>query len=745
MKFFGFELRRSHSKGTEKQAGGGLRQVHIPFLWQQQYGDELSTEHDYEGLVHAYKNWVYTFANKNAVNVAQVPLRLYVAKQSAGEKLFFRSKIISKRQEKLIESNAGIQRLACVKGAAQIEELTEHPFLSLMQNVNPFMNQFDLLEQTDLYQEVTGDSYWRLMFDEIGRPAQIWIMPSQFMRIVPSKEEFIKEYRFRSGWMVDSMPIAREEIIHFKFPSLTSVYYGMSPLAANVETHNIDVNMNRYDSNLLKHGGRIDGYFKAEGDAPIEDEDFKRAKEELKDAFGGAERSGNNMPLLQKITFVPIGLPPKEMSFLRGRKWTKEMLANAYGQSLGMYDENATRANSEMADYTYKRDTVRPRCIRMEEKINEQVMPLYDDSIFVMFDNPVPEDRDFELRERTEHVKAKITTINEERIKIGLEPMPWGDVPIASITEVPFGEFFGGQSPEQMTAGIKKKEQLQSDEDHIGDDGIDNPLADSADKARAEWWHKFAAQEDLHEGKVRKELKALFEEQKKEVLQNLKKFQRFTGKRGRVKISLNDLLFSKAAWDKLFSERMNKHVDETAEAGIDYGTEQLTAAGAEVEIGRRQVSDFIKRYNVRLSEKIWPDVNETTYEALKATTLESVAADESIDELRKRVDSVMDNAITYRSERIARSETVRAFNTGSIESWKISDVVEGKEWNAELDDRTCEYCLLMDGKTTGLEENYFDEGDSMAGAQERMVFDYSDIPSPPLHPNCRCALLAVLK
>uniref|UniRef100_A0A6M3KYS7 Putative capsid morphogenesis protein n=1 Tax=viral metagenome TaxID=1070528 RepID=A0A6M3KYS7_9ZZZZ len=65
------------------------------------------------------------------------------------------------------------------------------------------------------------------------------------------------------------------------------------------------------------------------------------------------------------------------------------------------------------------------------------------------------------------------------------------------------------------------------------------------------------------------------------------------------------------------------------------------------------------------------------------------------------------------------------------------DVIEGVEWSAVLDDRTCPICGPLDGT-----KYYFEPG-------ERAGFD--DIPAgvsgnrPPRHARCRCELLAITK
>jgi hypothetical protein len=54
----------------------------------------------------------------------------------------------------------------------------------------------------------------------------------------------------------------------------------------------------------------------------------------------------------------------------------------------------------------------------------------------------------------------------------------------------------------------------------------------------------------------------------------------------------------------------------------------------------------------------------------------------------------------------------------------------------------------MDGTVVDLDENFFDQGDEQTadwrGQEIVMRYDYSDVNGPPLHPNCRCVLVAEL-
>ncbi len=68
--------------------------------------------------------------------------------------------------------------------------------------------------------------------------------------------------------------------------------------------------------------------------------------------------------------------------------------------------------------------------------------------------------------------------------------------------------------------------------------------------------------------------------------------------------------------------------------------------------------------------------------------------------------------LKYRAEAIARTESIRASNTGQAAVWAKA-VKQGllprdqeREWEVSGDDRTCEICLGLDGVRVGLDEEF---------------------------------------
>jgi SPP1 gp7 family putative phage head morphogenesis protein len=79
-----------------------------------------------------------------------------------------------------------------------------------------------------------------------------------------------------------------------------------------------------------------------------------------------------------------------------------------------------------------------------------------------------------------------------------------------------------------------------------------------------------------------------------------------------------------------------------------------------------------------------------------------------------------------RAEMIARTESAKADVAGNIEGWRVSGVVDKKEWIAAPD--CCDDCQELDGQIVDLDDSF--DGDGGDG--------------PPLHPRCRCNVLPVL-
>jgi len=664
---------------------------------------------DFDAQVSAYRDTVFSCVNINATAMAGVPLRLYVAKGSK-EKIFrlTETKPVSKQQKDYLFSEASLQPY--LRKAVDIEEVIDHPFFDLMRNVNGFNNQFDLKELTTIFLELTGNGYWYLPRNGLGIPAEVWVLYSQWMKVIPDPKRVIKGYVLQRGMKI--IKFDESEIVHFKYPSPSSEFYGMGPLMGAANAYNLEKDMTDYEKAMFENMGRPDIAILAK--KGLEDKDKReRLGKMWKGAYGGPKKAGKVAVLQGDLDIKDFGFAPREMSYLGGRKRVKEMIANAFGIPMSMLTTEAVNlANAKAGNYQHAKNAILPRCRRFEEKLNEKLLPIYDEKLFSAFDSPVPEDKEFRLKEIESHIKSFYSNVNQERQVDGLEMVPWGDDILVPMNLMPLG---------QPAKGVKEKEEFDR---LVGDvageiaDQLRNGESSAEDeKLRDRKWQIFIRRQSPYERKFTIKLKELFRLQEKEVLANMKRSPKAVKKGWK-----EDWLFNEKLWIARFGKEGRPFIGGVMET---VGTSTLgdLAVGIDFDIDNPRAQKWL---GTRL-EQYSKSVNGTTLDSIKRTLREGVAEGESIPKLRKRVQGVFDGCSRYRAQMISRTETGTASGQGSLEAYRQSGVVEKKEWLAAPD--SCDDCLANEAEGPIPLEGTFTSGDS----------------TPTAHPNCRCAISPVVE
>ena len=120
-----------------------------------------------------------------------------------------------------------------------------------------------------------------------------------------------------------------------------------------------------------------------------------------------------------------------DLAALADMKATKEDVCNAFHVPISFLSSETNLANLQAAEHQHMSKAVTPRLQRRDEKLNEQLLPLYDPTgrLFLASEDPVPVNREQTAKEQELNLKYGVTTINEVRGVQGLAPVPWGDVP----------------------------------------------------------------------------------------------------------------------------------------------------------------------------------------------------------------------------------------------------------------------------------------------------------------------------
>jgi SPP1 gp7 family putative phage head morphogenesis protein len=404
-------------------------------------------------------------------------------------------------------------------------------------------------------------------------------------------------------------------------------------------------------------------------------------------------------------------------------------------------------------------EVIVPEIKQIVEKLNEEMM--YEDfglEYYYDFVDPTPANRELQLRENSEGIQFGYKLINEVRKREGDVPIKGGWSLYMPIMQQAVG---GLPAEEQKKAWTKAVKEISRDSD------INEKLIKDHEKSKIKKY-SFAGRSELRKylkfkeniqkkisNELHKKIKKSVEPTKRPMLvgDELRKVyantinKKIDAKSNKLKPAMDDFALKqkirvlaklaklvksqkKISTAKIFNTE--KEYEMSIDFIVPYIEEFLKEAGMEslnsiapqedFNMGVKRVQTFIKKRSELFAES----VNNTTLQGIEDTLAEGIEASEGIRQLTDRVEEVYSYFPMYRSEVIARTEATAANNEGILESFKQSDVVNGKEWINAGDGRVREehqdYPIGVGGEIVGTEETFTN------GLQY------------PQEYNCRCVL-----
>ena len=438
---------------TTQQAWGDFN-GYLSYLMRWVKGDRFISK-DSPTLINAYYGTVYSCIDKRSKGVAGTRWRLFTTKQSNS-----RSKTLTTKQKDYLFSLPSLTKNT--KSATDIIEITDHPILDLFWDTNDIQNEYQLKIGTVAYQDIEGTCYWNIIKGPI-KPIAIEFIPPQYMtpilEIINGKPTGkISHYIYKNG--KDEIRYEIDEIVQFSYFNPITKLKGFSPTRAACESVSLDHGMVDFLFDALANRLRQEVILTSEGQLqkPII-ESIQAQMEEYRTT------KKDRMPVLPgNLKPITLSGNMRDLPFVQNRRYERELISNVFGVPISMFStESSNRAVQEASEYEFSKYTVFPMCEQIQQQINQQLIPMYgDDSFFISFDNPIPANKEQELKETTELVKTNVMTINEARLKNKLDPFPedyiWtaqGLIPISAI----------GMSPDEQGKQFAKaiKKELSND------------------------------------------------------------------------------------------------------------------------------------------------------------------------------------------------------------------------------------------------------------------------------------------
>ena len=480
------------------------------------------------------------------------------------------------------------------------------------------------------------------------------------------------------------VPFGKREIVYMKRNPLSNSVYGWSPMQSLKEVLNSLIYAIQHNKDQFTDDTIPKGVVQLTGATTEDINAFKiqwNGQMKKKNRYGEWVKNFFKIPIVgTDAKFIRLGWSNDELQLITQQQWYSKLVWGCLGvppSELG-FTENSNRATETGQKKVIRRRTVLPLLDLIEYSINSQIVPEfgYDDVKF-QFDR---HDNEEEL-EKTEiyekQINAGFRTINEIRIERGDKPIEGGDDMKQKNTFNPFEKFGKKEDP-------KKKEDSET----------------KSIEAEAELFST---------------LKKILNISKKEMYALLEK----SASSSRI---LEMKTLDNSQIDNLTKLLELGALEKTIKKVI-YGQFMKGIDEAEVEMDRNFIPDtnaiaYLQNYTFSNIK----DLDEEMKNKLRGALQRGIMDGNSVPQLKKKISEVLDVG-EVRLLAIARTETMRASNSGKLNGYKQSELKGNKVYVAKIDNKTSDFCRHVNGMEVPFDKPFTYKGES------HLI--------PPAHVNCR--------
>ena len=634
------------------------------------------------------------------------------------------------------------------------EEVYSHEVLDLLDDPNMVITAKQLWNLYYSYLNLTGEAYI-LKLDQKGNPltdktklpSALFPLPSHLCEFHLGERDWNESYVMFNG---DRYPISA--ILRDINPDPENIYQGMSIVRKASLTVDTDIQMKRWNNKLFKNGARPGVV--VEVPDQLKDDAYNRLKQQFDEQYRGVGNAFNRVILEGGAKMSPFMMTTQDLDFLESKRFTRDEILAMFkvsGSNLGI-TEDVNRANAEAQDYAYAKRCIKPRLEQFIDFMNKRLLrPIYGGEYVLSYEDPVPENAEMRLQEAQAGVNSWLT-IDEVRDMYGREALPNGDgnklyVPMGNV---PINELsmIVGSGSDENASDTSNGSEGNSNADEGEEGNTSEPVSPKALKERTEIGEAkvkdYTMKSLKYERMIQRSARKMFNQQTQDVKDWLKDHAKTLDKSF---IKRKDWASDMVDWEEYNNSFSNELFKIFAIIVDEIGTEAFNKL---VEGSFDPYTETIQNFLKNNSLKVAKGVNAETEKQIRATLAQGIRENETVQELSARIMQVFGTASTYRAYMIAQTESAMAENYADVQAWTQTGVVIAKEWYTARDENVCGFCHDMDKKVIPLDEAFFEKGDITEfidgkGNAHAMTLDYRTIGEPPLHPNCRCVLLPILK
>lgn len=287
-------------------------------------------------------------------------------------------------------------------------EVQKHAVLDLLAAPNPLMDLTEFVETSVQHYDTAGEYVWVLAYGSIraAGPLQIWPVRPDRIRVVTSDTEALTGYVY-VGPDGERVPLLVDQVIHIRRPNPLDPYRGLGP----VQAVSIKLDANRlaaeYNRNFFLNSAEPGGIIEIED--RLDDDEFRELVQRWREQHQGVANA-HRVAVLEQGKWVDRKYTMRDMMFPELAEMSREDIREAFGYPKGMTGatEDVNKAVADANERMFGRYLLRPRLKKIQAGLAE-LLKRYGATgkgLEFDFDDPVPEDREADSKDRITKAQA---------------------------------------------------------------------------------------------------------------------------------------------------------------------------------------------------------------------------------------------------------------------------------------------------------------------------------------------------
>ncbi len=368
-------------------------------------------QYDERPVSERFRSWPFVCADRNAVALSNLPLRFY-------------------------RDGSGPASRGKSRKAMDLEDATEvdsHPFRSVLDCPNPILDECDLLWITAVQLQMSANSYWYVVRNQLQQPLELWPLPATRVQVIYGGTGGLVQ-RFELRYASEVVEFDPDEIVWFRRPSPVDPLIGHSPTDGVKDAIELNTRFSEYEQALLENFAIPSHVISPK--QPIQRPQAAQMKQEWDSKYRGWTNRGKSAVAPFPLDVLNLTQNNRDMQFREGVPLIKEEILAGYGIPEPIVSANgSTFSNLEQGLRLWAEFTIDPLGRKIASVINRDIMPMYGSrerdpmavkakpETFVAFDSAVVDDEEIKQRVLAGFVAAGIKTQDEARAELGMDPL----------------------------------------------------------------------------------------------------------------------------------------------------------------------------------------------------------------------------------------------------------------------------------------------------------------------------------